>query len=124
MPKVFSIFVGQLFYFIHYFKTLKIMGYYTSHQLEIVKGNDGVTDYKKQISELSGYNDCFDESIKWYEHETDMRSYSLEHPNTLFKLSGEGEESGDIWAEYYLNGKMQRVIAIIVFEDFDESKLS
>jgi hypothetical protein len=100
------------------------MGYYTLHQLEIVKGNDGVTDYKKEISELSKYNDCFSDEIKWYEHETDMREYSLKHPNTLFKLSGEGEESGDIWAEYYLNGNMQRVIAVIVFDDFDESKLS
>jgi len=52
-----------------------------------------------------------------------MRQYSLKHPNTLFKLSGEGEESGDIWQEYYLNGKMQLVTAQIVFDDFDESKL-
>jgi hypothetical protein len=111
-------------YFIHYFKTLKIMGYYTLHQLEIVKGNDGVTDYEKEISELSEYADCFSDSIKWYEHETDMRVYSLKHPNTLFKLSGEGEESGDIWAEYYLNGKMQKVYAEIVLAPFDESKLS
>jgi hypothetical protein len=99
------------------------MGYYTYYKLEIVSGNDSTTHYEKEISELSGYGSCFDDSIKWYEHEKDMRQYSLKHPNTLFKLSGEGEESGDIWQEYYLNGKMQRVTAIIVFGDFDESKL-
>jgi hypothetical protein len=99
------------------------MGYYTFHELEIVKGDDGVTDYEKEISELSGYDDCFEDSIKWYSHEEHMRQYSLKHPNTLFKLSGEGEENGDMWHEYYLNGKMQRARAKIVFDDFDESKL-
>jgi hypothetical protein len=99
------------------------MGYYTYYKLEIVSGNDSTTDYEKEIGELSGYRNCFEESIKWYEHEKDMRQYSLKHPNTLFKLSGEGEESGDLWQEYYLNGKMQLVTAQIVFDDFDESKL-
>lgn len=100
------------------------MGYYTRHELEVVKGNDYVTDYKKEISELAGYGDCFDDSIKWYEHEKDMREYSKKHPNVIFKLSGESEESSDIWVEYYKNGKMQIEKAKIVIGDFDDSKLS
>jgi len=101
------------------------MGYYTHHKLEIIEGNDFVTDYAKEISEATGagYSNCFDDSIKWYEHEKDMRKYSKKHPNVLFKLSGEGEESGDIWIEYYKNGKIQKCEATISFEDYDESKL-
>ena len=99
------------------------MGYYTRHELEIISGDDYITDYKKEIGEISGYGNCLYDSIKWYEHEKDMRKYSKNHPNTLFKLIGEGEESGDLWHEYYLNGKMQRVKAQIIFEDFDSKKL-
>jgi hypothetical protein len=99
------------------------MGYYTSHKLEIVKGNDEFTDYEEEISKISGYNNPFDDSCKWYDHEKHMREYSKNHPNTLFKLIGDGEENGDMWHEYYLNGKMQRAKAEIVFADFDEAKL-
>ena len=45
-------------------------------------------------------------------------SYTLEiskkHPDVLFKLRGEGENSGDIWDKYYKNGKMQKCDARIV----------
>lgn len=105
------------------FETLIKMGYYTSHKLEIIEGNDYVTDYEKEIGEVSGYRNPFDDSCKWYEHEKDMRAYSKKHPKTLFKLSGDGEKNGDLWHEYYLNGKMQRVKAEIVFANYDASKL-
>jgi hypothetical protein len=39
-------------------------------------------------------------------------------------LIGYGEEQGDMWHEYYLNGKMQRVNAEIIFADFDKTKLN
>lgn len=100
------------------------MGYYTRHDLEILNGNDYTTDYKSEISELAGYGDCFDDRIKWYNHEEDMRTYSQSHPNVLFKLSGDGEENGDLWVEYYFNGKMQREKIEVKFEPFDKSKLS
>ncbi len=99
------------------------MGYYTRHELEIVDSNDYVTDYKKEISEIADYTSLFNESCKWYDHEKDMRAYSKKHPNTVFKLSGEGEETGDLWHEYYLNGKMQRANAIITFDKYDANKL-
>jgi len=100
------------------------MGYYTVHKLEIIEGNDYITDYEKEIGELSDYEDStFEDSIKWYDHKEHMLSYSKLHPKTLFKLSGEGEESGDLWQEYYLNGKMQRIVGRIVFDEYDESKL-
>lgn len=63
------------------------------------------------------------ESCKWYEHETDMREMSKQFPNILFTMKGEGEESGDIWRRYYLNGKCQVVQAKLVFDDFDRKQL-
>jgi hypothetical protein len=56
------------------------------------------------------------ESSKWYEHEDDLRELSARHPDTLLTLSGEGEEAGDIWVKYFLNGEMQECKAKITFE--------
>jgi hypothetical protein len=67
--------------------------------------------------------DPFSEPCKWYEHEDDMRKFSQLYPFILFELSGEGEESGDIWKKYFLNGKMKICSARIEFEPFDETKL-
>jgi len=53
-----------------------------------------------------------------------MVEYSKRHPKVVFKLSGEGEESGDIWTEYYQDGKMQREKAEIKVAGFDKSKLT
>jgi hypothetical protein len=38
-------------------------------------------------------------------------------------LSGEGEESGDIWKMYALNGKYQMEKAVITIGAFDVNKL-
>ena len=94
------------------------MGYYTRHELEILEGDDNVTDYAQEISEASDYNDCFEDEIKWYSHKEDMIKYSEKHPNTLFKLTGEGEEQPDMWQEYYKNGKTHRIVGVVVFEEF------
>lgn len=99
------------------------MGYYTRFKLEIIKGDDKVTDYAKEICEISGYGDVFNNERKWYDCESDMKKISLNHPNTVFKISGKGEESGDIWSRYFLNGKCQYCVAKIVVDDFDENKL-
>lgn len=99
------------------------MGYYTRFKLDIIEGNDKVTDYKQEIGELSGYGDVFDDEYKWYDCEENMKKISLKYPNTVFKISGEGEETGDIWSRYFKNGKCQYCKAIMVVDDYDESKL-
>jgi hypothetical protein len=63
------------------------------------------------------------DAAKWYEHETDIGGMSAAFPNVLLMLSGEGEESGDIWRKYFLNGKMQVAKARIEFDAFDPDKL-
>jgi hypothetical protein len=77
---------------------------------------------KSVITSVVGYNPLEDET-KWYEHEEHMRKISLQYPDVIFELRGEGEESGDIWVKYFVNGKMQLCAAKIVFEEFDEKKL-
>lgn len=99
------------------------MGYYTYHELEII-GEGLVADHIEGIELESGYHGVFEEQIKWYDHEKDMRAYSRKHPDILFKISGEGEEAGDLWIEWHKDGKMQREKAVISFGEFDESKLN
>ncbi len=65
-----------------------------------------------------------DEAVKWYEHEDDMKRLSFQFPDTLFRLSGEGEEPGDIWVKYFKDGKMQAMKAEIKFADFNEADLT
>ena len=104
-----------------------IMGYYTRHELTIVKGDNNLIDKLRDISEDASYaiysNGDESESCKWYSHQDELKSFSLLHPEALFKLSGIGEENGDIWHEYYQGGKMQTCKAQIVFADFDERLL-
>ena len=79
-------------------------------------------DVETVVSKVVGYNP-FEDETKWYYHEVHMRKISLQYPDVIFELKGEGEESGDIWVKYFVNGKMQVCNATIVFEPFDEKKL-
>lgn len=63
------------------------------------------------------------QECKWYEHEKHMREMSKAVPDVLFILKGEGEESGDIWHKYFLNGKMQVSKAVLTLEPYDPKKL-
>ena len=68
----------------------------------------------------SGFDSC---TCKWYGHELDMLNLSKKFPTVLFKLEGDGEEKGDWWHKYFLNGKMQTIIGKTTFEEFDKQKL-
>jgi len=105
------------------------MGYYTKYKLEVI-GGDEHTDYESEISDASGYFDCFGHECKWYSHNDIMTEYSKQHPDVLFKLMGDGEEENDYWVKYYLNGKVQyshgRVVKRefdVEYDEFDKSKL-
>ena len=103
------------------------MGYYTRHKLEIVGGDNDIIEALRSQSEEASYaiddNGDTEESCKWYSHEVDLKDFSERVPNVLFKLSGEGEEAGDLWVEYYQDGKMQRCTAKITYDEFDCKKL-
>lgn len=110
------------------------MGYYTNHSLELEnKSTRSEQDVRTIVREklrsldILGYalDEEFEseESTKWYSHNEDMRKISSEVNDVVFRLKGYGEESEDIWIEYYLNGKSQRCEAKISFDEFDISKL-
>ncbi len=95
------------------------MGYYTSYDLKIHADGDRYVhdeDAKEELKGIVDY-DPFQESCKWYGHEEDMQALSKQYPNTIFVLSGEGEESGDIWKKYFKNGKMQVCKAVITYPE-------
>ncbi|MDB4726121.1 hypothetical protein OAF54_01700 [bacterium] len=104
------------------------MGYYTRHELEVYGTDDDlitqlISECEEAAYSLQEDGGCNQET-KWYDHKRDMKAFSLKHSNALFKLSGEGEESGDQWIEYYKNGKVQICKAKITFDEYDESVLS
>lgn len=107
------------------------MGYYTYHSLTVLKTEETealaiIADLRETCEEAKyalDENGSSNESTKWYEHEEHMISFSKKYPNHTFELSGEGEESGDLWKQYYKNGKMQNCNAEITYPKFDETKL-
>ncbi len=60
---------------------------------------------------------------KWYDYQYEMSELSKVCPDIRLTLHGEGEESGDIWNEHYLNGNFQYIKARIILDDFDPAKL-
>lgn len=123
------------------------MGYVTNHSIEIVGefeincghdfpnsakfcpecGRANKPEYLSEkvehlIEKQIGYNP-FEDSCKWYDSNEDMKKFSKKFPGTIFVLSGEGEESGDIWKKYYKAGKVQECKAKITFDEYDENKL-
>jgi len=100
------------------------MGYYTNFDLKVIKGEDKEIDYVSEIGDANSYGDDWDNGlIKWYDTHEDMLQYSLKYPDTTFQLTGEGEESGDFWRNYYNNGKCQQTKGEVIYEEFDEFKL-
>lgn len=105
------------------------MGYYTYYKCEIQN--------RKQISDetweqalnitIPSYDvplrSIGENHIKWYEHEEEMKDISKKFPAAIFKLSGEGENAGDLWIKYFKNGKMQECPGQIIYEEYNEKKL-
>lgn len=102
------------------------MGYYTDYELEIYENRSNLTGEQiknaiiSKAEELCILGYAFDrylepcDSVKWHDHDEHMREISKDVPNVVLLLSGEGEDSGDIWNKYYLNGKCQECFAQII----------
>ncbi|MCK5131738.1 MAG: hypothetical protein KAR40_06245 [Candidatus Sabulitectum sp.] len=105
------------------------MGYYTTYKLSIVGDKVDVFQVANFIETLQGPG--YDMTkvlfgsacVKWYDYEDEMKQASIKFKDTILKLHGNGEEDGDVWVRYFLNGKVQECKAKVTFEEFDEDKL-
>lgn len=46
------------------------------------------------------------EQLKWYHHDEHMIEASSKNKGIVLILDGEGEDQGDVWCKFYLNGKL------------------
>lgn len=120
------------------------MGYYTNHNLKIYQIDNALINNdetkRKELEErineaISNHpdmeyavgsvtEDWYNDSCKWYEHVEDMIKFSKQFPDVVFELEGIGEENGDMWKEYYKNGKYQHCPAKITYEEYNPNKLT
>ena len=102
------------------------MGYYTSYRLEC--GDASLIEKWIESGECDEACYALDtdgstlDSVKWYDHETDMRALSAKHPDVLFTLHGRGEE-GERWRKFFLGGKMHAPDTTVIVPDFDPKEL-
>lgn len=102
------------------------MGYYTTYTVEQIRTSVPDKDLKEYLtnSKLDYLTELFNSDYgtngKWYDHDDDMVTLSANFPETIFKLHGEGEETGDIWDKYYTQGQLKCYVkAKIVLEEPD-----
>lgn len=113
------------------------MGYLTYYNLKAFDTNEKPLSQEQSeeiIGQLLAFSDdaeyAIDESgdssdsCKWYDHDKELRAFSTRYPDVLFRLSGEGEEQGDLWQTYYLNGKAQECPAAVVYPAYSPAKLA
>lgn len=102
----------------------------TAFRLFVENGNieevtQAMYDHDQDIGYILKSDGTTKDIAKWYEYQTDMEVVSKQFPNATLILCGVGEEQGDIWREYFRNGKMQRRASakkkiVFVFEDTQE----
>lgn len=97
------------------------MGYYAFHKLTC--DSEIYDQVEEAINEVVGCGQILENHVKWYCCRIDMKKVSKRFPGKLLQIDGEGEESGDIWRAYYLDGKEHYARAKITFEEFNPEKL-
>lgn len=109
------------------------MGYYTRYGFEVSASVDeNIGPNEEEWMLVNGHfhkivgctmQEIEEEQTKWYDHEEHMRALSIRFPTFLFTVTGDGEEQGDQWIKYFVNGKMQEARAQITFDRFTKDKL-
>lgn len=111
------------------------MGYYTDFTIKVMEVEDGALVDSKDptgfLSEAIGHHleqisyYQFDEqgltyslNAKWYDFEKDMTSLSLMYPDNVFQVDGIGEEAGDVWRSYYVNGKSHSCKVVTTYSPY------
>lgn len=111
------------------------MGYYTSFTIyattpngknilntELLEKIDKTIE-GLDLNDFSGDNGYYYAYDTWYDEDTDMIAVSRKFPGVLFAVYGEGEESEDLWVDYFFNGGVQYEKAQITYGDFDPGKI-
>ena len=119
----------------------RLMGYYTRFKVDFKHVGDpdphmpffpadGAEAHVSALNRLTRYGPEFfgkdgwsHDTLKWYDWETDMMDASSQMPGVLITLTGSGEDDGDIWRAYFLDGRVQCERPAIRFEPFDPAKL-
>lgn len=119
------------------------MGYYTDYDLvayyyrndpccsQVITGNlhgDLLNAVEKEVEQMHILDKGYEKArwyvnAKWYEYESDMCLLSSRFPDVMFELSGQGENTEDMWISYFYQGKTQHCPAIITFESLDLKKM-
>jgi len=60
----------------------------------------------------------------WSHHQRDMGFISTLFPTITFEVEGAGAEQGDVWKEYYLNGKTARYEAVFTIPEYNPDDLT
>ena len=61
--------------------------------------------------------------IKWYNFDSDIRKLSNKYPDVLFECYRSGEDPDDFEKIYAKGGKLQSVMGIVEYPDFNEEEL-
>jgi len=64
------------------------------------------------------------DNCSWTHHTRDMKLISTLFPLITFEVEGSGEEQGDVWKEYFLNGKTARYEAVITIPEYNSDDLT
>lgn len=100
------------------------MGYYTTFNLNWKPKDEKVSEHlaAKQLIDpdfchgIEPNGESAD-SVKWYDHELDIKTLSKEFPEISFVLTGHGEEAGDTWATGFKNGVIAKAETQYLFPD-------
>jgi hypothetical protein len=109
------------------------MGYYTDFEL-VMSGKEEIDKETAQkiFNEFSKReinfffntpedimdDDTFYANVKWYKWEKDMSEISEIFPEIEFFLSGNGEDSSDVWEAIAEGGTVRKRVAELVFRDW------
>ena len=59
---------------------------------------------------------CPFEEVEWKDHAAVMVVMSEKFPKMTFELTGDGQSYGDLWKEYYHDGKVECCSGDIIYE--------
>lgn len=82
------------------------MGYYTGYSLKMYGPESACLAAQEDAAHSD--NDCLEELFrtefldsKWYNFEAEFHEFARQHPDVLFIVDGDGEDSWDIWQERF-----------------------